>query len=72
MMQFKCCTHVLANLENLAVATGLKRSVLIPIPRKGNVKECSNYQTIALISQASKKYSKFFKPGFNSMRTMNF
>ena len=31
-----------------------KRSVFIPIPKKGNAKECSNYLTIALISQASK------------------
>jgi len=40
-----------------------KRSVLIP--KKGNAKECSNYCTIALISQAS-KVAKFSKPGFNS------
>ena len=31
-----------------------KRSVFIPIPKKGNPKECSNYCTIALISHASK------------------
>ena len=31
-----------------------KRSVFIPIPKKGNAKECSNYRTIALISYASK------------------
>ena len=31
-----------------------KRSILIPIPRKSNAKECSNYFTIALISQDSK------------------
>ena len=31
-----------------------KRSVFIPISKKGNVKECSNYRTIALISQSSK------------------
>ena len=31
-----------------------KRSVFIPIPRKGNAKECSNYHTIALISHLSK------------------
>ena len=31
-----------------------KRSGFIPIPKKGNAKECSNYCTIALISQASK------------------
>ena len=31
-----------------------KRSVFIPIPKKGNAKECSNYHTIALISHATK------------------
>ena len=31
-----------------------KRSVFVPIPKKGNPKECSNYHTIALISRASK------------------
>ena len=31
-----------------------KRSVFIPIPKKGNAKECSNYRTIALISHANK------------------
>ena len=31
-----------------------KRSVFIPVPKKGNAKECSNYHTIALISHASK------------------
>ena len=31
-----------------------KRSVFIPIPKKGNAKECSNYRTIALISHSSK------------------
>ena len=30
-----------------------KKSVFIPIPKKGNAKECSNYHTIALISYAS-------------------
>ena len=41
------------NLEISAVATRLKRSVFIPIPKKGNAKECSNH-TIALISHTSK------------------
>ena len=36
-----------------------KRSVFIPIPKKGNAKECSNYHTIALISHASKVMLKF-------------
>ena len=43
-----------ANLENSAVATGLGKVSFIPIPKKGNAKECSNYHTVALISQASK------------------
>ena len=43
-----------ANLENSAVATRLEKSVFIPILKKGNAKECSNYHTIALISRASK------------------
>ena len=44
-----------------------KRSVFIPIPKKGNAKECSNYCTIALISHASKVMLKFSKPSFNNM-----
>ena len=38
-----------------------KRSVFIPIPKKGNVKECSNYCTIALISHASKGILKILQ-----------
>ena len=43
-----------ANMENLAVGTDWKRSVFIPIPKKGNAKEHSDYHTVALISHASK------------------
>ena len=38
-----------------------KRSVLIPVPKKGNAKECSNYHTIALISHASKVMLKILQ-----------
>ena len=38
-----------------------KRSVFIPIPQKGNAKECSNYRTIALISHASKVMLKILQ-----------
>ena len=38
-----------------------KRSLLIPIPKKGNAKECSNYHTIALISHASKVMLKILQ-----------
>ena len=38
-----------------------KRSVLIPVPKKGSAKECSNYHTIALISHASKEMLKILQ-----------
>ena len=38
-----------------------KRLVFIPIPKKGNAKECSNYRTIALISHASKVMLKILQ-----------
>ena len=50
-----------ANLENSAVATGLGKSVFIPIPKKGNNKECSSYHTIALISHTSKVMLKILQ-----------
>ena len=48
-----------ANLENSAVAW--KRSIFVPIPMKGNAKECSNYHTTALISHASKVMLKILQ-----------
>ena len=38
-----------------------KRSVFIPIPKKGNAKECSNYRTVAVISHASKVMLKILQ-----------
>ena len=50
-----------ANLENSAVAKDWKRPVLIPIPKKGNAKECSNHCTIALISHVGKAMLKILQ-----------
>ena len=50
-----------ANLENSAVATELEKVSCIPIPKKGNAKECSNYLTFALISHASKVMLKILQ-----------
>ena len=47
-----------------------KRSVFIPIPKKGNAKECSNYCTIALISHASKVMLKILQAGLQ--KTVSF
>ena len=49
------------NLENSAVAKDWKRSVFIPVPKKGKAKECSNYHTIALIAHASKVMHKILQ-----------
>ena len=51
---------MLANLENSAVVTGVEK-VSFRIPKKGNVKECSNYCTTALISHASKVMLKILQ-----------
>ena len=48
------------------------RSVFIPIPKKGNAKERSNYRTIALISHTSQVMLKILQPGFSNMWTVNF
>ena len=50
-----------ANLEKLAVATGLDEVSFHSLPKKGNAKECSNYHTIALISHASKVMLKILQ-----------
>ena len=50
-----------ANLENSAVATGLKRSIFIPVPKKGNANKCSNYHTIVLFAHASKVMLKILQ-----------
>ena len=47
-----------ANVETQQWPQDWKRSVFIPIPKKGNAKGCSNYHTIALISHASKEMLK--------------
>ena len=49
------------NFENSAGATELEKVNFIPIPKKSNAKECSNYRTITLISYASKVMLKILQ-----------
>ena len=49
-----------------------KRSVFIPIPKKGNAKECSNYHTIALISHTSKVMLKIIEARFQQYANHEF
>ena len=61
-MLLKCCTQYASTFwKTQQWPQDWKRSVFIPIPKKGNGKECSNYHTIALISQASKLMLKIFQ-----------
>ena len=57
-MLWKCCTQYASKFGKLSTGHRTGRSVFkILIPKKGNAKECSNYRTIALISQAGLKYT---------------
>ena len=49
-----------------------KRSVFIPIPQKGNAKECSNYCAIVLISHVNKVMLKILQARLNSTLSVNF
>ena len=49
-----------------------KRSVFIPVPKKGNAKECSTTTRLYSCHVLARSCSKFSKLGFNSMRTVNF
>ena len=51
---FKVLHSICLQIWKTAVAIGLKGSVFIPIPKKGNAKKCSNYCTIVFVSHASK------------------
>ena len=58
----KCCTQYVSKFEKLSQwPQTWKWSVLFPIPKKGNAKECSNYHTIVLISPASKVMLKILQ-----------
>ena len=65
-MLLKCCTQYANNWKAQQWPQDWKRSVFIPVPKKGNAKECSNYCTFALISHSRKLMLKFCKLGFNS------
>ena len=60
-MLLKCCTQCARKLGKLSSGRRTGKVVLIPIPKKGNAKECSNYSTIALISHASRVMFKILQ-----------
>ena len=60
-MLSKCCTQYASKFGKLSSAHRTGKGVFIPIPKKGNAKECSNYNTIALISHSSKVMLKILQ-----------
>ena len=61
-----------ANLENLAVATGLEKVSFHSNPKERQCQECSNYHTISLISQASKEMLKILQARLQQYVKVNF
>ena len=51
----------LINYDTIVIKMSIKMSIFIPIPKKGNAKECSKYHTIAVISHASKGILKILQ-----------
>ena len=64
MMPWNCCTQYASKFGKLSNGHRIGKGQFIPIPKKGNAKECSNYYTIALISHTSKVMSKILQAMF--------
>ena len=61
MMLWKCCTQRQQIWKTQQWPQDWKMSVFIPVPKKVNAKECSNYHTVTLISHASKVMLKILQ-----------
>ena len=60
-MLLKCCTQYASKFGKLSSGHRTGKGVFIPMPKKGNAEDCSNYCTITLISQASKVILRIFQ-----------
>ena len=60
-MLWKCCTQYASKFGKLSSGHRTGKGVFIPLPKKGNAKEYSDYSTIALISHASKVMLKLLQ-----------
>ena len=72
-MLWKCCTQIGQQIwKTQQWPQDWKRSVFIPIPKKGNAKECQTTTQLYSSHTLAKECSKFSKPHFNSTWTLNF
>ena len=72
MILWKCCTQYASKCGKLSSGHRTGKCVFIPIPKKGNAKESSNYHTIALISHTSKVMLKILQARLSNTWTVNF
>ena len=71
-MLWKCCTQYASKFGKLSSGHRTGKAVFIPIPKKGNAKECSNYCTIPFTSHASKVMVKILQASFSNTWNVNF
>ena len=67
-MTLKCCTQYASKFGNSAVATGQEKVSFHSSLKEGQCQKCSNYQTTALISYASKVMLKILQASFRKRR----
>ena len=71
-MLWKCCIQYTSKFVKLSSGHRMERSFFIPIPKKSNAKECSNYCTIALISYGSKIMLKILQDRLQQYMNLEF
>ena len=71
-MLLKCCTQYASKFGKLCSELDWKMSVFIPTTRKGNVKECSNYWAVVLISHVSEVMLKILQAGLQQYMNQKF
>ena len=71
-MLWKCCTQYTTKFGKFSSGHRTGKGVFIPIPKKGNAKECSNYCTIPFTSHASKVMVKILQARLQQLWTVNF
>ena len=72
MMLWKRCTQYVSKFGKLSIGHRTGKAVFIPVPKKGNAKQCSNDHTIALISHTRKVMLKILQAWLQQYMTENF
>ena len=71
-MLLKCCTQYASKFGELSGNLDWKKSVFVPFSKKGNVKECSNYWAVVLISHVKEVMLKILQAGLQQYMNQKF